>query len=305
MLYSDGVFELEVIFEERFDSIAPHVRYMTIPFHPNSNTNSLIQLVNPDTGQLTCSMLSENNWLEGTSMSFLLSELSRLLHEPELEYSCNNEALQLFLESPHYYNQLAGDCAVMSVRAREKELNDANIIIKQVDQIIRKEKKIMISYTDYYKSWIMLATSSNNSPESHECITDTKAVMDSLIQSVWNKKARNISKKQSKKENDTQISKSRSLKDDIMITKNNQPLGELKNLEVMNISNILKDSLKNLQTATSQISLKSLSKSQLLSNDNVNLEETNDEHKKDEEDDLEREVDELIEWTSSLDLQTI
>ena len=83
-----GIFELTLTFTTNYPFQAPSVRFITDIFHPNISPAGILSL---------------DNWTPALDVTELLSNIQRLLSEPDLSSVVNHEAARLFREDRREY----------------------------------------------------------------------------------------------------------------------------------------------------------------------------------------------------------
>ncbi|XP_032152638.1 ubiquitin-conjugating enzyme E2 U [Sapajus apella] len=140
----DLVFQLTIHFTSEYNHIAPVVKFITIPFHPN---------VDPHTGQPCISFLDDlMMWNTNYTLSSILLALQVMLSNPVPENPVNLEAARILTESECLYR------AILKVFSRPLQMkDDSQKLPKDPHKPMRSIKGVLFS--DYYQTWSGIATS--------------------------------------------------------------------------------------------------------------------------------------------------
>ena len=83
-----GIFELTLTFTTNYPFQAPSVKFITDIFHPNISPAGILTL---------------DHWTPALDVTELLSNIQRLLSEPDLSSEMNDEAARLYREDRREY----------------------------------------------------------------------------------------------------------------------------------------------------------------------------------------------------------
>lgn len=163
-LWEGGVFRLYIKFDENFNVRPPDVCFHTIPFHPN---------VDMITGRPCIDFLDDfSKWKDSYSLSFILVSIQNLLSNPILDGPVNPEAADMIVHSPHAYKQLVLDCVAASQRV-EAGITPHSDIESRVrfatpTEVVKtanapkpqgSQRITRLSFDDYHSTWSGIATS--------------------------------------------------------------------------------------------------------------------------------------------------
>ncbi|WAR23263.1 UBE2U-like protein [Mya arenaria] len=174
-VWEGGTFTLYIKFDEHFNVRPPDVCFHTIPFHPN---------VDMITGRPCIDFLDNySQWKETYSLTKILVTIQDLLANPDLSKPVNGEAAEMIMRSPHTYRQMVLDCVVASQRVEDsyQSIDPAKYIIQtphadlesrvrfKVPDTQKSSRKIFtsrppakmakLSFEDYHVTWSGIATS--------------------------------------------------------------------------------------------------------------------------------------------------
>lgn len=163
--WEHGRFHITLLFDENYDNEQPSIRFNTIPFHPNIDPvtgEPCLDLFN-QAGADTCVNFS-------VTISSVLLTLQNLLSNPVLENPINPEAANLLKNSPHIYMQLVKNCVSESRNLTEilftqdfetdtktKIISTTKAISSVSTTSTRRPKQV--SFDMYYRNWVELGTS--------------------------------------------------------------------------------------------------------------------------------------------------
>ena len=101
-MFEMGIFELTLTFTTNYPFQAPSVRFITGIIHPNISPAGILPL---------------DNWTPALDVTKILSNIQRLLSEPDLSSVVNHEAARLYREDRREYARRVD-------RVIEKSLNN-------------------------------------------------------------------------------------------------------------------------------------------------------------------------------------
>ncbi|KAL6092910.1 hypothetical protein STEG23_028266 [Scotinomys teguina] len=139
------VFHLKIDFTPEYNLVPPAVKFLTIPFHPNVNSN---------TGQPSIDILdSHDNWNPNYTLQSILLALQVLLSNSSLENPVNLETAQLLIKDESMYRTIVQK--LFQPKPQVKEGSPG--LPEKPQKSIRTIRTI--SFNDYYKTWYEIATS--------------------------------------------------------------------------------------------------------------------------------------------------
>lgn len=95
--YSGGIFNLEILFPDRYPFSPPIVRFITRIFHPNiEGTNGMI-----------CLDILKDKWSPALNVKKILLSISSLMAEPNGDDPLNREAGRLYRDNLLKFEQIA------------------------------------------------------------------------------------------------------------------------------------------------------------------------------------------------------
>lgn len=159
--WAGAVFQLELYFDESFDSYPPSVQFMTVPFHPNIDMESGVP----------CTDILQSSWFSSgvDSVRHLLLFLQQLLNEPVLEDCVNPTASAIYSTAPRLYHQLAQDCIVASRRIAaglepfatpaRSEADGNQVKAVKPTTAYQAPVPVKVSFEEYYQQWSKRGTS--------------------------------------------------------------------------------------------------------------------------------------------------
>ncbi|GFO03083.1 ubiquitin-conjugating enzyme e2 u [Plakobranchus ocellatus] len=164
--WEGGIFKIYIKFDEHFSVRPPQVLFQTIPFHPN---------VEVCTGRPCVDFLDDYSlWKENFSISMLLVSLQTLLSFPVLKNAVNPEAASMLQNSPQSYRQMTQECVTASQRVEaggspQVTNPDSHAVrFNQPDVPARSTHNTRtagatrvskLSFDDYHNTWCGIATS--------------------------------------------------------------------------------------------------------------------------------------------------
>lgn len=99
-VWSDGVFQVNLRFDETYNETPPECYFYTIPFHPN---------INPETGRpsLDCLDRELNKWSPRRhSVRLVLKSVQHMLANPLLDRAVNMQAVFMLKGNPSEYERI-------------------------------------------------------------------------------------------------------------------------------------------------------------------------------------------------------
>ena len=105
-MFEMGIFELTLTFTTNYPFQAPSVRFITDIFHPNISPAGILPL---------------DNWTPALDVTELLSNIQRLLSEPDLSSVVNHEAARLYREDRREYARRVDRVIGRSLEIEEDE----------------------------------------------------------------------------------------------------------------------------------------------------------------------------------------
>ena len=105
-MFEMGIFELTLTFTTNYPFQAPSVRFITDIFHPNISPAGILPL---------------DNWTPALDVTELLSNIQRLLSEPDLSSVVNHEAARLYREDRREYARRVDRVIEISLNTEEEE----------------------------------------------------------------------------------------------------------------------------------------------------------------------------------------
>ncbi|XP_076813725.1 ubiquitin-conjugating enzyme E2 U-like isoform X1 [Clavelina lepadiformis] len=200
-VWESGIFHVTLKFTEHYNEEVPDVVFNTIPFHPN---------VHPISGKLQADFLNSPRLKRNGNITLanLFLNIQYLLSNPILENTVNNEATQLLQNVPHEYERIVKECVLESQHLHDvingtlpEELlasysatpNRELEIISQNPKSIATEtvavplKAKQVSFDIYHKAWMQFATTK---PVSRYVESPTND--DQLAIQMWNPDYANI-----------------------------------------------------------------------------------------------------------------
>jgi len=160
-VWEGGVFKVFLSFSDEYNFKPPEVFFHTIPFHPN---------VDMQTGVPCMEFLNDAEcWKQFYDVAYILLQLQILLDNPVLDNPVNLEAATMLKKRPQQYMQMARDCVAASkkVEAGLKPEILSPTLYENEPEYSKDDKsmatKKMVSFEDYYRTWVNIATSKPNS----------------------------------------------------------------------------------------------------------------------------------------------
>ena len=101
-----GTFELTLTFTTNYPFQAPSVKFITDMFHPNISPAGILPM---------------DNWTPALDVTELLSNIQRLLSEPDLSSVENDEAARLYREDRREYARRVDHVIEISLEIEEEE----------------------------------------------------------------------------------------------------------------------------------------------------------------------------------------
>ncbi|KAK6180050.1 hypothetical protein SNE40_012269 [Patella caerulea] len=166
-IWEGGLFRVYIRFDENYNLHPPSLCFHSIPFHPN---------IDAITGRPCVDFLQPENWDKSYSLSFVLLSIQSLLSNPNLRNAVNVEAVAMINENPKRYRQVAANCVAASQRleAKNAPLEDPRNIKpvepKYIDESkpVKPSRKISkLSFEDYYSTWCGIATSKSKPSDTN------------------------------------------------------------------------------------------------------------------------------------------
>lgn len=165
-IWENGRFHITIRFDENYDDKIPEIKFNTIPFHPN---------IDPLNGDPCIDLYpaEKRGSSHRVSIIGLLVNLQALLSNPVLENAVNTEAANLLRTAPHIYMQLVKNCVTESAKLIEtlkgQDLEKASKENSKVQYFSPKKptsstesyarKPNQVSFDNYHKSWLEIASS--------------------------------------------------------------------------------------------------------------------------------------------------
>ncbi|XP_072049847.1 ubiquitin-conjugating enzyme E2 U-like [Amphiura filiformis] len=167
-IWEGGIFTITLTFSEGYHEVPPEVNFHTIPFHPNIDMN---------TGRPCLALLDDFHvWKESYSIESILLALQNLLSSPVVDNAVNSEAAALLRDSPDTYRQMVMECvrASLKVHAGESITNpksgprsaNGESVVPSGDTSATVQVKpasgsklARVSFDDYLTTWTGIATS--------------------------------------------------------------------------------------------------------------------------------------------------
>lgn len=165
-IWENGRFHLTIRFTENYDDEYPEIKFNTIPFHPN---------INPLTGEPCIDLFQQRSKHSSDKVSLigLLVNLQALLSNPILENAVNTEAASLLETAPHIYTQLVKNCVTESRKLVEllkgQDLEKASTNQRKIEFYSPKKptsstdgcgrRPKQVSFDEYHKGWVRIASS--------------------------------------------------------------------------------------------------------------------------------------------------
>ncbi|XP_069088617.1 ubiquitin-conjugating enzyme E2 U [Pleurodeles waltl] len=173
-IWEDAILQLSMKYTERYNEIPPTITFNTIPFHPNVSVSS---------GKPCVSFLDNpEEWNTRNTMSSILLTIQTMLSNPVLENAVNMEAATMLKDNPSQYRKIVSEC-VRTSRELEagiiKEPGYVNRILIPDSASQTHERKIKnISFEDYHKAWSEIATSQTVEDLKNPLLKDPVLQMD-------------------------------------------------------------------------------------------------------------------------------
>ncbi|KAK0046627.1 ubiquitin-conjugating enzyme E2 U [Biomphalaria pfeifferi] len=175
-LWEGGIFKVYIKFDEHYNYRPPQVYFQTIPFHPN---------VDVRTGKPCVDFLDNNEqWKENYSLSMILISLQTLLSNPIVKNAVNVEAAHMLLTSPDSYAQMVKECVIASQKVEAGETIDITetkikpVASKQQHSRAAKTtqslRSVKLSFEDYHKTWCAIATSKTKLTQVNPIVESVK-----------------------------------------------------------------------------------------------------------------------------------
>ena len=105
-MFEMGIFELTLTFTTNYPFQAPSVKFITDMFHPNISPAGILPM---------------DNWTPALDVTELLSNIQRLLSEPDLSSVVNHEAARLYREDRREYARRVDRVIKRSLENEEEE----------------------------------------------------------------------------------------------------------------------------------------------------------------------------------------
>ncbi|XP_053448179.1 ubiquitin-conjugating enzyme E2 U isoform X1 [Nycticebus coucang] len=141
------VLHLTINFTSEYNYAPPVVKFKTIPFHPN---------VSPHTGQPCIDFLDNpRKWSTSHTLSSILLALQVMLSNPVLENPVNLEAAQILMKDESMYRTI-----ILKLFNKPLQLKEKSSVLKLPEDSHKCIGPIKaVSFSDYYKTWSVIATS--------------------------------------------------------------------------------------------------------------------------------------------------
>ncbi|XP_044286287.1 ubiquitin-conjugating enzyme E2 U [Varanus komodoensis] len=156
-LWECAVLQISMNYTEGYNNIPPCINFITIPFHPN---------VDPQSGRPCVDFLDDPTmWNSKLTMTSILLSIQVLLSNPVLNNAVNLEAAKMLQDNYPLYRQRVIQCVRTSQYLKaQPSFKDSAISFKchqtSEEYFPAQRRKITaISYEDYYLTWFEIATS--------------------------------------------------------------------------------------------------------------------------------------------------
>lgn len=156
-VWEEGAFKIFLSFSDEYNFKPPEVFFHTIPFHPN---------VEMQTGVPCMEFLNDVKcWKQCFDVAYILLQLQVMLDNPVLDNPVNLEAATMFKKRPLQYKQMVLDCVFTSkqLEAGLKPQFVSSVLSESVQECDKQAASIVtkkqVSFEDYYKTWVNIATS--------------------------------------------------------------------------------------------------------------------------------------------------
>ncbi|XP_038650410.1 ubiquitin-conjugating enzyme E2 U-like isoform X1 [Scyliorhinus canicula] len=180
-LWEGASLQLSLKYTEDYDSTPPNVTFNTIPFHPNVDAVSAKPCID--------FLENPSKWEEGFSLTTILLTIQVMLSNPVLENAVNVEAVEMLKENPSRYREMILECVRTSRKLKEtgvklavKSFPVAHFQDQVSTPIYGKSLPIKrIAFADYHKAWSEIATS-----KATESCKDQRPVTYPNLQALYN-----------------------------------------------------------------------------------------------------------------------
>ncbi|KAH9508998.1 Ubiquitin-conjugating enzyme E2 U [Bulinus truncatus] len=162
-IWDGGVFKIHIKFDEHYNIRPPEVFFQTIPFHPN---------VDVATGKPCVDFLDDNElWKENYSLSMILVSLQTLLSNPVVKKAVNAEAAHMLLNAPDAFANMVKECVLTSQKLEAGDNFSAELKENDIKPFSSKQshskapktsivhRPVRLSFEDYHSTWCAIATS--------------------------------------------------------------------------------------------------------------------------------------------------
>ncbi|XP_072130799.1 ubiquitin-conjugating enzyme E2 U-like isoform X1 [Mobula birostris] len=157
-LWEDASLQLSLKYTEEYKSVPPTITFNTIPFHPNVDAITgkpcVYFLDNPRKGD------------EHYSLTTILLSIQVMLSNPVLENPVNMEAAKMLKENPPRYREMVLECVRTCRQLKATGVNfavECFPVAHFQSQTYSKPRRIkMIAFDEYHKTWTEIATSKSN-----------------------------------------------------------------------------------------------------------------------------------------------